>query len=256
MSSVIQKTKAGSAAQTTQRGIIIRSLDPDEIVGQLSAAELNDVYYVQLLSPAIQTDRIDKISRWQNEVPIDINLSDPKTQFPLLYNFSKLSGRHPIRATVSAKPGLFNAVKLALALNFAVKLDIDEPGAEAVQEMAEVVELYLHQSMVSQPVEFFHSIFLAFYKNEQADLWSIQEDDPHLFRIVGDDGVEISVRIEQADRKECAACEFQDVCKGYFKRSHGDYDCDGLKLIFGTLRAAASELKENVAASSAAAGGR
>jgi hypothetical protein len=254
MTGVTYKIKAGSPADLRQRRVIVRSFDPDDIEHQLSATNPDQVDYVQLLSPAMETDKIDKISRWPNEVPIDIYLSDPKVEFPLLYNFSKLAGRHPIRATIAAKPGLFKGVKLALALNFAVKLDIDEPDEETVQEMAEVVELYLHQQMVSQPVEFFHSIFLAFYRNEQADLWSIQEDDPHRFRTLSDDGVEIPGLIKHDDRTECAGCEFRGVCKGYFKRSRSDYDCRGMISILKTLKGAAAELRENVAAASAASG--
>src|SRR6478736_2856829 len=107
MSSVINKINAGSAAQVIQRRTIIRSFDPDEVERQLQVIGLDNVDHVQLLSPTVETDKIDRISRWQNEVPIDIYLSDPISEFPLLYNFSKLSGRHPIRVTISAKAGLF-----------------------------------------------------------------------------------------------------------------------------------------------------
>ena len=254
MTGVTYKIEAAPHAEIAQRRVIVRSLDPDEIERQLSAVDLNDIDHVQLLSPTIETDKIDKISRWQNEVPIDIYVTDPISDFPLLYNFSKLASRHPIRATVAAKPGVYKAAKLALALNFAVKLEVDEPDAETVDEMAEVLEHYLHRSMVAQSVDFFHSIFIAFYKDEPADLWSIQEYDPQYFKIAGDDGVETTGVIRQAERTECAGCEFRDVCKGYFKRSHSDYDCSGVISILKTIKAAAAELKENVAAASAASG--
>src|SRR6478672_4531561 len=123
MTGVTYKIEAAPHAEAAQRRVIVRSLDPDEIERQLSAVDLNDIDHVQLLSPTIETDKIDRISRWQNEVPIDIYVSDPISEFPLLYNFSKLASRHPIRATVAAKPGVYKAAKLALALNFAVKLE-------------------------------------------------------------------------------------------------------------------------------------
>lgn len=253
MGSVFYKIQAGSASQFKQRRIIVRSFDPDKIFCQLSDKDLDNVDHVQLLSPAIENAKIENISKWRNQVPIDIYLSDPRSEFPLLYNFSKLGGRHPVRVTVPVKRGFIKAVKLATALNFAVKLDVDNPNAEALKEMAAVLELYLHRSTVSQPIEFFHSIFLSFYLNEPADLWMIQEDDPEHFRFVTDDGIEMP-RAKKALPNECGKCEFREVCKGYFKRSLSDYDCRGILSIFKTLEAAALELRENVMASSAPSG--
>lgn len=248
MGSVIYKIEAGSAAQFRQKRIIVRSFDPDEIDRHLSDIDVNNVDHVQLLSPAVDNAKIDNISKWRNQVPLDIYLSEPQFEFRLLYNFSRVGGRHPIRVTIPVKPGFIKAAKLASALNFAVKLDVDHPDTDAVKEMASVLEFYLHRSTVSQPVEFFHSIFVSFYRNEPADLWMIQEDDPEYFRFVTDDGIEMAGP-KKALRTECGRCSFREVCSGYFKRSQSGYDCTGMISIFMTLKAAAAELRANVATS-------
>jgi hypothetical protein len=151
-------------------------------------------------------------------------------------------------------------------LNFAVKLELTQPGEALVEEMSRVLDAYLHQSMVAQPIEYFHSLFLALFRGEPLTLWSIQEEEPAQIRYVTDDGEEtLSRRFEGTDIKgdvslfpgkfraaimaedgECASCELIGNCAGYFKWPDPDYPCDGVKTLFRTLNEAARQLKKDL----------
>lgn len=51
-----------------------------------------------------------------------------------------------MRVTVPVVPGFSKAVRLTVALQLAVKLEIGQPGRELIPELAEVLGLYLHQT--------------------------------------------------------------------------------------------------------------
>jgi hypothetical protein len=191
-------------------------------------------------------------------------MKDPATEFPLLYKFAELLETHPVRATIPIAPGCGKAVKLASSLNYSVKLEMTEPpNASLIEEMAQALDSYLHRSTLSQPVEYFHSSFMSFFHGGPTTLWEIQEEDPARTRYVTDEGIEtISRRFATADlrgdpvsfvaafqaellseKRECYGCEFLDNCGGYFKWPHKEYDCEGVKRLFQTLKEAAGELK-------------
>ena len=115
--------------------------------------------------------------------------------------------------------------------------------------MQRMALLYLHQSTVSEPIEFFHSLFLAFYHRDPVTLWTIQEEDPSLVRYITDTGEEtmpgrlagmgvpadFSAFVQEMQRGpageegECAGCEFRLQCQGYFKWPLREYRCDGVQ---------------------------
>jgi len=253
--------------------VIVRSDDPEYIVQALEQEKLDDLQYVQLLSPDVDPKALDILAHWEVGVPVDIIVSDPISEYHFLSNFSKLVNSRAVRVSIAARPGFFKVVKLALALHFAVKLDVGQPDSAIIGEMLEALELYLHRDTVSEPVEYFHSIFLSLYEDEDkpVNLWVIQEEDPEHFRFVDYNGIETlsprlaGINLEAVNRNranissdgglysshECLTCEFRASCGGYFKWSDNSYDCTGVKIIFGTLSAAASALREDVAASTA-----
>lgn len=247
------------------REIIVRGQDPDAIVAALPDSDRGGLQFIQLLSPKIEPQKLDAFSDWGEEVPLDILVNDPVQEFPLLYNFSKLLDEHPIRVSIAVKPGFIKAVKLAVALNFAVKLVVSQPDDALVQEMSEVLDMYLHRSNVSQPINYFHSIFLSSYRQEPTSLWMIQEDDPANYRFVSDEGEETaSPRFGRRDpasstpsngNRECETCPFVSNCSGYFKWPDPDYNCSGVKTLFATIDAAAIELRFDLASMGAAHGG-
>lgn len=243
---------------------IVRTYDPSNLVGHVLQSDFEDLVCVQLLSLEAESKNL---ASWGEHVPVDIVMLEPALQFPSLYKFAKLLETHPVRVSLRVEPGFGKAVKLALALHFAVKLEVGQPDAALIEEMAEVLDLYLHQSGITQPVEFFHSVFLHFYRQEQVNLWLIQEEDPEQFCFVTDDGEEtISPRFGRSDLKagpespvgerfdasqseisECDTCKYFDCCGGYFKWPEREFCCTGVKTLFRTIREAAVELKSDLA---------
>jgi hypothetical protein len=245
------------------RPVIIRSDQASELVARIPEEYLKDLACVQLLS---LDDEVDDLIHWGELVPVDIVMRDP-AEFPKLYRYSDLLENHPVRVSIPAVSGCSKAVKLAVSLNFAVKLVISQqPDQALIEELAQILDLYLHRPNVAQPVEYFHSTFLSFFHGESATLWSIEEEDPTLIRYVTDEGKEtISPRLEGiafgasgdsvvtdyqrallAEKGECEGCEYWDICGGYFKWPDKQYHCDGVKSVFLTLKEAAGELQREL----------
>jgi hypothetical protein len=265
MDPVVYNIPAPMVGAYRGRTAIVRSHDPAEIVGALSAEELTRVAYVQVLSVRSE---LEPLMHWGQGIPVDLVVQDPKVDLPLLYPYAPLLDRHPVRVTIPVAPGFSKVVKLAVALNFAVKLDVSQPAPPLLDELSRVAHSYLHQATVAQPIEFFHSLFLAFYRGDPVTLWSIQEEDPLHVRYITDEGIEtLSRRFADSDLKgdvttfvtrfteallaekaECGGCEALAHCSGYFKWPDREYRCDGVKTLFRTLKSAAEELRGDLAA--------
>lgn len=244
------------------RQVIVRADHPSDLVTRVSEEDLKDLVCVQLLS---LDNEIDDLIQWGESVPVDIVMRDP-AEFPKLYRCADLLENHPVRVSIPVMPGCSKAVKLAVSLNFAVKLIIAQPDQSLIEELAQILDLYLHRPNVAQPVEYFHSTFLGFYHGQATSLWSVQEEDPALIRYVTDEGKEaISSRLNGftfapdcgavvadyqrallAEKGECEDCEFWDHCGGYFKSPDKQYRCDGVKSLFRTLKDAAGELQREL----------
>jgi len=57
-----------------------------------------------------------------------------------------------------------------------------------------------------------------------------------------------------AESSECGGCPFLDYCGGYFKWPERAFRCDGVKMLFGMLQQAATELRRDLATFAAAQG--
>ncbi len=246
------------------RDLIVRSHDPAEILQRLLPDDLERLAYLQILGTG---GAIDPLMRWGPSIPVDLVVQNLVADLPLLYRYSPLLAERPVRVSIPVAAGFSKVVKLALSLNFAVKLEVSQPEPALIEELLRVATLYLHQSTVSQPVEFIHSIFLGFYKGTPGTLWAIQEEDPAHFRYVTDEGEETLSRrfagvelqygvasfIKEftadllSEKQECGDCEYFENCAGYFKWPRREYRCDGVKALFQTLQAAAEELKADLA---------
>jgi len=246
------------------RNIVVRSADPSEIIQSLEHVDVKRLSYLQILGTG---GAIDSLMRWEHSAPIDLVIQHPVSDLPLLYRYSPLIAERPVRVTVRVAPGFSKLVKLALSLNFAVKLEVSQPEPELIEELLQVASLYLHSTTVSQPVEFIHSIFWSFYNRRPVTLWAIQEEDPASNRYITDIGTEtisqrlagvesqypLSLFIEKftetlyRNGQECGVCEFFENCAGYFKWPLKNYRCNGVKVLFQTLRAAAEELRADIA---------
>lgn len=248
-----------------EREIIVRSNDPSQIIQKLATHNLERIAYLQILGTG---GNLDDLLRWEEPIPVDLVIENPEVDLPLLYRYSPLLVDRPVRISVPVAPGFAKVVKLALSLNFPVKLEPSQPGPERVEELLHVADHYLHQSAVSQPVEYIHSLFWAFYHAEPVSLWAVQEEDPSRNRFVTDHGVEtISKRFAGvalkhdltsflkgftqellSEKLECGDCRFFEVCLGYFKWPAKGYRCDGVKTVFQMLSKAAEELKKDLSA--------
>ena len=272
--SITYNVPVGLAGAYRGRSLIVRARHPSEIVRDIPTDLLEDITYVQLLSVGAE---VDELVPWGVGVPVDVVMRRPLSEFTQLYRYAKLLEKHPVRITIPVVDGFSRAVRLALALNFAVKLEVAEPpGPYLIDELHEVLALYLYRPTVAQPVEFFHTLFLSFYRGEQATLWGIQEEDPTRYRYIGDDGEETDPRgaphvgaaevnghgagtaeYRQAllvEGWECVGCEFFAHCGGYFKWPARTYNCAGIKTLFAALKDSADELRGDVEAYAAAQG--
>jgi hypothetical protein len=245
------------------REILVRSQDPAALVQALPDGDLDKLVGVQLLSLAAD---VDTLANWGYGVPVDLVMRSPNTDFPLLYRHAKLLDKHPVRVSIPVLPEIFNAVKVASALRFTVKLSAGQPEPSAIEGLRSVLDFYLHHPSVSQPVEFFHTSLMSLYNRNPVTLWDVQEEDPAYIRYVTDDGREtiarrpIGVRVTGdlgcfvadfqqgllAERGECCECEFFAYCGGYFKWPRKDYSCSGVKTLFRTLRDASAALRHDL----------
>ena len=211
---------------------------------------------------------VDPLAAWGYAIPVELVMQDPVTEFALLYRHARLLNKHPVRVSIPAVPGLYQAVKVASALQFAVKLELGQPVPAAIEEMRAVLDFYLHHNSVSQPIEFFHSALRSFYDQVPITLWELQEDDPVYLRYVTDGGAEtVARRLASAnmtgdpctfvanlqaalmtEEGECCSCEFFENCGGYFKWPEKDYSCAGIKHLFRTLKDGADEIRRDLMA--------
>jgi hypothetical protein len=243
--------------------LVVRCHDPSMMAERLAAHDPEKLAYLQILGTG---GNLDGLMHWDQPVPVDLSIQDPATDLPLLYRYSTLAAERPVRVSVPVVPGFGKVVKLALSLDFAVKLELSQPEPPVTAELLRVADLYLHQSTVSQPVEYIHSMFLSFYHGEPVSLWTVQEEDPSRMRYVTDRGAEtISRRFAGAELgrdlpsfigkfveglleagSECSDCEFLEGCLGYFKWPAKGYRCDGVKAVFQRLKDAAEELRKDL----------
>ena len=245
------------------QNLVVRCHDPSVIIQRLATPDLEKVKYLQV--PVTGGD-IDSLVHWECGVPVDLVVQNPEADLPLLYRYTTLPHERPVRVTVPVAPGFSKVVRLALSLDFAVKLGPSQPSPALMEELFLVASLYLHQSTVSQPVEYIHSMFLAFYHGDPVVLWALQEEDPSRMRYITEQGTEtISSRFAGVEPNrdlpsfidkfaegllkegsECIDCEFFPGCLGYFKWPWKEYRCDGVKALFQSLKEAACELKEDL----------
>ena len=243
--------------------LIVRAHEPVALATTLADEESERIVGVRLLSLAADSE---PLNAWRPGLPVDLAMADPATEFPLLYRHAELLDHHPVRVIIPVRPGFAKAVKVAVALHFAVWLEPGQPDPALVEELVEVMAFYLRQPSVAEPVEFFHSALLGFYHDDPAPLWVVLDADPQCLRHVADDGaeslpgrlagVEAAIAADAdlgewiaqvlATADECRTCEFLASCGGYFKWPRHDYDCAGVKRLFGLLRDAAAELRRDL----------
>jgi hypothetical protein len=201
-----------------------------------------------------------------SDIPLDVVVSDPALEFSHLYRLVDACAVRAIRVTMPAAPGLTKAIRLAAALRLPVRVLPGQPSAEALEELHDALQFYLHEKMVEAPVEFFHSVLATMCDWDAGSLWMILEEDPDAFhhydadgettvRQRGDSGrPEIASGIVDnhlssliAQGAECATCPWQRPCRGYFKWPDPTYSCEGVKQLFSSIQTAGNEIRQDVA---------
>lgn len=188
--------------------------------------------------------------------PLDVIVSDPATEFAMLYRLVDVRGVRDLRVTIPVLPGLIKALRLAASLRLPVRLLPGQPTEAALAELGEAAEFYLYNPAVEAPIEFFHSLFAAMGGADTGSLWSILEQEPAVFARTDADGQAVIPRdfvaahLQNLIRQdaECADCKWQSWCAGYFKHPDPGYVCEGVKKVFSILEAAAEEMNRDLAA--------
>ncbi|PWT92507.1 MAG: hypothetical protein C5B55_06310 [Blastocatellia bacterium] len=250
----------------TYRGhnLIVRSFSSFELANCFLRADITDIRFAQLLSVESDTSALEGSGEG---IPLEIFLEDPE-QYHQLYRFVNLLDSHPVRIAIPVVAGFSDAVKQASSLDFCVKLELFQPAESLIDELEFVLDLYLHRIYIRQPIDFFQTTLLSFYRDEPVSLWQIAEENPEQVRYITDEGEEtiskrfVGARIEGeignfterfsqkliSERRECHECEFFNRCNGYFKWPDRNYRCDGIKRIFHTLKRATQEVRQDLAA--------
>jgi hypothetical protein len=209
-----------------------------------------------------------------SHIPLDVVLSDPALEFSDLYRLVDACAVRAIRVTMPAVPGLTKAIRLAAALRLPVRVLPGQPSAEALEELHDALEFYLHEPTVETPVEFFHSLLATMCDGDADSLWMILEEDPDACHLYDADGQPRVPRTGDSGRSEtasagfvenhlsslivqgaeCATCPWQQPCRGYFKWPDPAYSCEGVKQLFMSIQTAGNEIRQDVASLAADSG--
>lgn len=192
----------------------------------------------------------------QGQLPLDVVLNDPALEFSALYRLVDVRIVRPVRVTIAAKPGFLKAMRLAASLQLPVRLMPGQPSPEVLTELTDAAYFYLRDPVVESPVEFFHSLLATFRGLlDSGTLWAFLEQDPAFVSRCEDEGKPLLpadfVETHRArlirEGGECATCQWQPVCAGYFKWPDVSYDCAGVKQVFASLLSAADEITRDLA---------
>lgn len=240
------------------RPVILRTADAAEPRRRLDTTAPEGITYLQVTALA---QDLAPLSDWGEGLAIDLVIADPATELPLLYRCTGLLKRHPVRVTIPLLPGVARAVKLALSLDFAVRLVGHRPDPAAVTEARQALHGYLHNPTVAQPVEPFHSLLFGLVQNSPVCLWSVLEQDPAETIWLDDRGETVPGQGPEslatwrdtlsAHGAECTACPWFQICGGYFTWPRIHDDCAGIPALFADLQTAAAELRVDLTASAA-----
>jgi hypothetical protein len=265
INSLVYNIPAKQIESYRDRNVILRSSTPGEIAAALSTGDIARVRFIKLLNTPEDTAELEVCGEG---IPIEIVLRHPAKEFTLLYDYTNLIDTHPVRVAIPVLPGFSKAVRLAVSLNFAVKLEMSQPDSFVIKELEDVLGFYLHGTNVRQPIDPFQTLLLSFYRHEPLLLWEIAEEDPLQVRYITNDGEEtISKRFAGArlegdvadflkshsqkllsEKRQCHECEFFNRCEGFFKWPDKSYDCAGINRLLTTLVNAADEVTEDLAA--------
>ncbi len=240
--------------------IIVRSPTPTDLLHYLSEIQSDNLIGIQLLS--VEKDN-SILSEIELSIPIELNIDDPSSEYSKLYNYVELSRRVDFKVSIKVKPDFEKAVKVALSLGYQVKLEVGQPDDTLVNNLIEIFKHYLSNPTVTCPVEFFHSVLIAFFHKHSTNIWEIQDEDPSSNIYIKDNGQKaLSMRLNEIilednvdnflderrlqlliEQGECATCRFFTYCIGYFKIPDNSYRCNKILELFDIIKTAADQLR-------------
>jgi hypothetical protein len=262
MTDLIYSIPAALADSYQGQPVILRFTDfAETAVFTRAMATTADILYISLqgnteqpLSPALL----------QSGIPLDYRLTADNNHAAILYRLAGKLQDSDLRISLPMRSGFSKTVQLATALNFAVKLEYLTPFPGLINELRQVIDIYLHQSTVSQPIDFLHSLLISFIHDYPGNLWQILEEDPAYYCFVSDQGKQLlpgrltpgklsfpaasfAARHQEIIRtadSECASCAYIDRCGCYFKWPDQTVSCreNKFQLVFSILEQAASEI--------------
>ncbi|HSI83053.1 MAG: hypothetical protein ACAI35_01195 [Candidatus Methylacidiphilales bacterium] len=236
-------------------------------------------------APALQwiqvNDLISETGVWatasqgNDQLPFDVVVTAPAKEFSAIYRLVDVRAVRNVRITMPATSGFSKAVRLAASLGLPVRILPGQPDEDILLELEQAADFYLHHAMVEAPMEPFHTILAMMHEHSSTKtyalgaLWVILEEDPALYVRLNTEGVPLMPRtgrpVEQnalsriadfvsdhmnsllAEGAECATCEWQEPCGGYFKWPDRNYSCRGVRHLFAGLHAASREMAADLA---------
>lgn len=239
--------------------VIVRNLEEFQ---QWLREATTAVQWIQVEGLLDQPTAWTDAARVKSDVALDVVVSDPLVEYPMLYRLVDVSNTRAVRVTIPVRKGFLKALRLASALHLPVRLLPTQPDEEQLQELMEAVDFYLHDPMVEAPIEFFHSVIGWRIGETPTDLWLALEQDPAAFARLdeagnlqlpsqggdgrGDTFVKDHIdRLERA-KSECVTCAWRDFCLGYFKLPDPAYSCEGVMKVLDQLGAAAIEIAAEI----------
>ncbi len=218
------------------------------------AIESTALQWIQVENLLDEPEAWATAARKGNDVAIDVIVSDPASQYAAIYRLVDVRNVRPVRVTIPVVEGFLKSLRLAISVHLPVRLLPGQPGPEAIGELEEALEYYLHDPMVEVPVEFFHSMLALARGGSGPELWVATEQDPDVFALpdwtlpkdVGFVDQHIARLVEAG--AECATCSWKVVCRGYFKVPDPEYSCAGIIPLFDRIGRAGAEMKKDLAA--------
>lgn len=198
--------------------------------------------------------------RWPPGMPLDVIVAEPRIEAAPLHALSRVRHEHPLRVTLPVVPGVARAGRVAMALQLPVRLLPFRASDEALAELHELLDIYLHDARTEAPVEFFHSALAHWLHGEPTTLWQSLEQDPAHYPRFGSvpegsapiapprDAAFVATRLARLVEEdgECAACRFRSVCGGYFKWPDAAYACAPVLPVLARLEEAAAQVRRDL----------
>jgi hypothetical protein len=232
--------------------IVLRVKEPAE-VSKLDGVALDRVVWLEV--PLRLAEQL-----WPAGAPLDVVLEDPEGEAAGLYTLSRIRYDHPIRVTIPGLPGMARAARIAMALGLPVRLMTQQPSPQVLAGLDEVLNIYLHDSQTSAPVEFLQAALAWWLHGDAPPPWVALEIDPDWYPRAGDNSFPPVGAWPPQEREfvsrwiarlveagaECAACHFRDWCQGFFKWPDTSYSCDGVKRLLVHLEESAAQIARDL----------